>query len=404
MLTVDGVAYDVSGFAPRHPGGARVLQRMQGRDATDAFYALHPPRAHGLLRGLPRAHGAAARSEGALQRALREVDRGMRADGWYEPAYAFYGKLGVGLALLFACAVALTARGAWVSGALATAAFWQQAAGLGHDLGHSSVFRRREHNLRAGSWLSAVTGLSSVWWRDDHFTHHLECNSVEGDPNIQHLPFFAVAESFFAPTVSAYHQRETSMGPVARWLVRRQHWLFYPLMAVARFQLYALGVAHLLRRPDEPHARTELAGVAAFLCGVAALALRQPSWAAAAGWVLLSHAAAGVLHVQIVLSHWAMAVRPADAAPVDWFTHTLQTTMDVTTDYDWLHLGLQYQIEHHMFPRLPRPRLRQARARVRAALRRLDGGAPPCVERSFLGANAMLLRHLRGVASRVVRS
>ena len=46
----------------------------------------------------------------------------------------------------------------------------------------------------------------------------------------------------------------------------------------------------------------------------------------------------------------------------------LRTTMNVATPewLDYIHIGLQFQIEHHLFPRLPRHNLRKARAKVRA--------------------------------------
>merc|ERR1712146_686241 len=97
----------------------------------------------------------------------------------------------------------------------------------------------------------------------------------------------------------------------------------------------------------------------------------MPSWAESAAWLLLSHAVAGILHVQIVLSHWAMHTYDGSAytGPHDeWYIMQLKTTMNVATSplFDWAHIGLQFQIEHHLFPRLPRHNLRKAREMVRA--------------------------------------
>ena len=52
---------------------------------------------------------------------------------------------------------------------------------------------------------------------------------------------------------------------------------------------------------------------------------------------------------------------------VDHFLHTLQTTYDIDCmrSMDWFHLGLQFQVAHHMFPRLPRCHLRQATSAIR---------------------------------------
>merc|ERR1719231_1432928 len=85
---------------------------------------------------------------------------------------------------------------------------------------------------------------------------------------------------------------------------------------------------------------------------------------------MLSHAVAGILHVQIVLSHWSMHTyegRAYNGADDEWYVTTMRTTMNVATPpwLDWVHIGLQFQIEHHLFPRLPRHNLRIARDMVR---------------------------------------
>ena len=400
LVFIDGKGYDVSEFAAQHPGGERVLRRAEGQDVTQAFHLLHPAHVRAMLprllaRSSHAAAPAAAPCDSRLREAMRKVHEELVQRKLYEPANGFYARLALWLAALFVGALALTLNGAWRAGALLTAAFWQQAAGLGHDLGHSSVFRKRAHNLWAGSLLSVVTGLSSVWWRDDHFSHHLDCNVLEADPNIQHLPLFAVTDLFFVPSFSTYHERRMQMTRVSQALVAHQHLLFYPLMTIARFQLYALGVAHLLRTPRDTHARVELLGIGIFAVAVASLALCQATLSAALGWTLLSHAAAGILHVQIVVSHWAMDVLHASS---EWFAHTLKTTLDIKTDYNLFHIGLQFQIEHHMFPRLPRPHLPEARRLVKRALAELGEDAPPYVELSFWDANVRTFKHLKTVA------
>merc|ERR1719231_1866916 len=87
------------------------------------------------------------------------------------------------------------------------------------------------------------------------------------------------------------------------------------------------------------------------------------------GWLLMSHTIAGILHVQIVLSHWSMETykgSPYTSKNTEWYLMQLRTTMNVATHplLDWVHIGLQFQIEHHLFPRLPRHNLRKARELV----------------------------------------
>merc|ERR1711904_346043 len=120
-------------------------------------------------------------------------------------------------------------------------------------------------------------------------------------------------------------------------------------MAFGRINLYVQGFLYILTGHDRHHyPRTE------------------PTWLLGAGWILVSHAVSGILHVQIVLSHWSMETyngSPYTSLETEWYLMQLRTTMNVATHplLDWVHIGLQFQIEPHLFPRLPRHNLRKAR-------------------------------------------
>ena len=194
-------------------------------------------------------------------------------------------------------------------GAAIMGVFWQQLAGLGHDLGHSGVTHDFHLDHKIGSILSAFMGLSVCWWKSDHNTHHVVCNAVEHDPNIQHMPMLAITKKIFenGPFWDTYHKRTVAMDYIARTLVSYQHIFFYPLMALGRFNLYAQGLIFLISKPDTMHyQKTELFGLGVFAAWLSALVYAMPSWKVGLGWMLMSHAVAGVLHVQIVLSHWSM--------------------------------------------------------------------------------------------------
>ena len=133
-------------------------------------------------------------------------------------------------------------------------------------------------------------------------------------------------------------------------------WL--PLMALGRWNIYAQGLIYLITQHDKTHYRkTELAGVAVYFSWVLAVAYAQPTWAEKVAWVMVSHAVAGVLHVQIVLSHWSMHSyegRAYTGADDEWYITTMRTTMNVATPppLDFMHIGLQFQVEHHLFPHI----------------------------------------------------
>ena len=110
----------------------------------------------------------------------------------------------------------------------------------------------------------------------------------------------------------------------------------------------------------------EFATLTTFIVWLSLLVSTLPTWKDRVQWLLLSHALAGLLHVQICISHFTMDTYHDHAYSGhddDWFRMQLATTMNVDCPrfMDWFHGGLQFQIEHHLFPRLPRHNLREAR-------------------------------------------
>lgn len=79
-------------------------------------------------------------------------------------------------------------------------------------------------------------GLS--WWKASHNTHHVVTNSETHDPDIQHMPVFAVAPRMLRGFYSHYHRRAFAFDAAAQALLARQHWLYYPIMAVAKVNLW----------------------------------------------------------------------------------------------------------------------------------------------------------------------
>lgn len=52
-VSLHGLVFDVTEFKDSHPGGAEIILKYGGKDATDAFEALyHSPRARNMLRDL----------------------------------------------------------------------------------------------------------------------------------------------------------------------------------------------------------------------------------------------------------------------------------------------------------------------------------------------------------------
>jgi cytochrome b involved in lipid metabolism len=380
-VVLDGRVYDVTKFISRHPGGVGPITNMAGKDATDVFDNYHAARVYKQM--LPSFLVGEATNVIVYDHVadFRKARQEMLRRGLFETDMRYYAKMSCWYAFLFLSALCLSlgyvgggGAAARLLGAAVMGIFWQQLAGLGHDLGHSGVTHNFHTDHLIGSALSALMGLSVGWWKSDHNTHHVVCNAIEHDPNIQHLPVLAITDKIFAQPKfwDTYHRKWVGLDAFGRLLVSYQHLLFYPLMAFGRINLYVQGFVYILSGHDRHHyPKLELLGLCSFFAWVGVLAKVQPSWSLAVGWIIVSHAVSGILHVQIVLSHWSMETykgSPYTSKETEWYLMQMRTTMNVDTHplLDWAHIGLQFQLEHHLFPRLPRHNLRKARVLVKA--------------------------------------
>ena len=260
----------------------------------------------------------------------RAIRQELLRRGLFETRMGYYYLKLVCYAALFAGAIALTlwSGSTWgrMAGAALLAAYWQQLAFFGHDIGHNAVSHERSKDLWRGIVLGNTTGgIALGWWKRSHNVHHVVCNSVENDPDIQHLPVMAVDSTLFRKYWSTYHEKWISVDAVARFLVSWQHVLFYPIMAVARFNLYAQSYILLLskerKNADMKHWKLELACLVAFAVWFTMLVASLPSWGERVAYLLLSHGLAGLLHVQICLS------RKVTCIPFPTHTLTLCCTL-----------------------------------------------------------------------------
>jgi delta8-fatty-acid desaturase len=282
--------------------------------------------------------------------------------------------------------------------------YFQQVAFIGHDLGHNSVSKTRQANWWVGLLMgNLVTGISIGWWKKSHNVHHVCCNSVENDPDIQHLPFLAVSDKIFGSWRSTFHDREMFLTSesISRWLVSFQHVLYYPLMGLARFNLYAQSLILMIWDEKVENRVPEIISEILFISGLVYFVTFLPTGGEIALYLFLSHFVAGLLHVQICLSHFSMEVFKPNTAnmPQNWVDLQVSTTLDIDCPkwLDWLHGGLQFQIEHHLFPRIPRYRLRAIKLRVQALCAKYK---LPYHEPGFLQANVELIQTLRNIAKK----
>jgi len=250
------------------------------------------------------------------------------------------------------------------------AMFWHQSAWIGHDTLHNSIIKnRRISHLIGVVYGNFMTGISAGWWKYTHNMHHMTTNEWDKDPDVTHMPLFAVTEAMFldarARTLTTFERRALSV------LIPLQHMLYLPIMAVARFNLYLQSIyfvvtGRVLTMPfqtmqfDRDIERYERLGLLGFwLWYPAFLYLSFPTWQRALLFLIAGHLYMGILHVQITLSHWERPFSLPSDSEHEWWRVQVSTARNIDSGRfnDWYFGGLNYQIEHHLFPRVPRHNL-----------------------------------------------
>jgi fatty acid desaturase len=333
----------------------------------------------------PRAAAAPATVRGSeyahLSRQIKQAGLLRRRPG----CYAF--KITVTAALLAAGWMAFVLVGdSWWQLAVATflAVAFTQAGFLGHDAGHRQIFRSRRANYVLGILHGNLAiGLSYGWWVAKHNRHHAHPNTVGADPDIM-------------LTALAFTGAQARTSRTARRLVfRYQAYLFFPMLLLEAFSLHIASIRALARRPSR-HRILETALLAVHIAGYLAVVLLVLSPVRAAVFILAQQSLFGLyLGSSFAPNHKGMLVLQA-ADRTDFLRRQVLTSRNVRGGWltDFALGGLNYQIEHHLFPSMPRPNLRRSQVIVRQFCR--ERGLPYC-QSSLIGSYTQALRYLNTV-------
>jgi fatty acid desaturase len=319
-----------------------------------------------------------------LSRQIKQAGLLERRRGWYAV------RIGINLLLLAAGWVAFAVLGqSWWQ--LLTAAYlaivFTQIAFVGHDAGHRQVSRSRRANGLVGLLhANLLVGISFDWWVGKHNRHHSNPNHEDLDPDIS-----ITALAFTADQAS-------SKNGLVRLIARYQGWLFFPLLLLEAAHLHLASAKAIIRGG---HARANLVEgllllihVSAYL--VALLAVLSPLQAVV--FLAVQQGLFGLyLGCAFAPNHKGMPTL-TDADQLDFLRRQVLTSRNVagSRPVDFLLGGLNYQIEHHLFPNMPRPNLRRAQPLIRAFCHQ---HGLPYAEASLFGSYAEALRHLHAVGA-----
>jgi fatty acid desaturase len=254
---------------------------------------------------------------------------------------------------------------------------------VGHDAGHQQVFASRRANGLLGLAVgNALIGVSFGWWVPKHSAHHAHPNEVGRDPDL-------------GEGVVTY--RPPSNAVLSRVLARAQVGLFFVLMVFRSLGLHVAGVRRLLRQRDRAAAaEAALIGMHLALYATAVLLVLSPLKALA--FVVVQQAVFSVyLGCSFAPNHKGMPVVATDLE-ISFVRRQVVTARNVSGGrvLTFVLGGLNYQIEHHLFPTMPRPNLARAQRLVQAFCAEAN---LTYAKSTLAGSFGQIASHLQGVTS-----
>ena len=350
------------------------------------------------IRGIPistlELSGAAARlSHQPFTHTFTALAQAVRAQGLQGRRRGFYvmifSALVLGLGGIAAGMILL--ENSWLQLLLAGAlgVIFTQLAFLGHEASHRQIFESGRANDHSGRVLAALVGISYGWWMNKHSRHHANPNKIGKDPDIE------------SDAVSFLEESAATRKGVLAWMTRRQGYLFFPLLLLEGLNLHVKSIRSLSARTPVKGRWIELGMLAARFAIYLGLIFWLLPFGMAWAFIGVQLAVFGLyMGATFAPNHKGMPIVPADVK-LDFLSKQVRTSRNITGGW-WATIlmgGLNHQIEHHLFPSMPRPHLRAARVLVREHCRSND---VPYVESSLLASYRTVIGYLNrvGLAAR----
>jgi fatty acid desaturase len=270
------------------------------------------------------------------------------------------------------------------------AVMFTQVGFLGHDAGHRQIFRSRKANYIIGVLLGNLgIGLSYGWWVSKHNRHHAHPNQEGADPDIV-IGVLAFTEPEAGQTTG-----------LARLTFRFQAYLFFPMLLLEAVSLHVASIQSLTSRASRYRAwETGLLAVHFAVYLAAVFLVLSPVKAVV--FVLVQQGVFGLyLGSSFAPNHKGMPILDASDS-TSFLRRQVLTSRNVRGGWltDLALGGLNYQIEHHLFPSMPRPSLRRSQGLIREFC---QGQDLPYCETSLVASYAQALTYLNSVGKTLSR-
>lgn len=288
---------------------------------------------------------------------LRQI---IKARGLLErqPRRALFRLLATDALLVLSVALLLTVHVFWLQllNALLLAFVTTQLGFNGHDAGHRQSFNSTRVNDLVGLIHGNLgVGMSFSWWLDKHNRHHSHPNELDTDPDID------------IPLLSFTEEDAANKRGALRFVAAHQALFFIPLLALVGLDLQRASISFILRGKAR-YPRTESLLLLAHIAGYLALVFTALPWWQALVFIAIHQLASGLyLGSVFAPNHKGMLITERSCR-LDFLPRQVLTARNVRGNafIDMWYGGLNYQIEHHLFPTMARGHLAEARRVTKA--------------------------------------
>ena len=230
-----------------------------------------------------------------------------------------------------------------------------------HDALHMQIFRDKRNNELAGVLFGSLTINSSTSWADLHLKHHRAPNHVDLDPDVN-MPVLAFSE-----------EQALSKKGIAKFFAKHQAFFWFPLLTTVAFIMRFGNTVTLVKNLRSKRWKFHIVE-AVFLFGGATLyfglIFNFLNFTQAIIFLLVNHVLTGVyMGTSFATNHKAM---PLLKQKLDFLHMQVLTARNVKSNpvTDIWYGGLNYQIEHHLFPSMPRNNYGKANKIIKAFCRK----------------------------------
>lgn len=381
-IVVQGNVYNMTSFQYTHPGGRHVIKQYAGQDATEVFYAFHKEFEKvdkysklyliGKVKPTDEIEDKIEREkilkEDEIRKDFVNVKQAAVKMGLFEPSYTFFFLHGLQIVLSQIAGYYILLKYGCSFVPLMFALFFHviaqgQTNWTQHDYGHSSFAKKPKVNkLIHLFFIGLIKGASSGWWIHLHNQHHAKPNVIGKDPDVRIDPVFVLGQK--APVKTAEKNANKKQKYLYPYDIQQY---FFPFAAAALFPFFFQFTT--VKFAIDKKRYLDLASLIPMYIihfGITYYVFGS-----------ISSAIAYFLIIRLIESSWFTWVAQSnhvvmdiheDASSDSWLSLQLRATCNLEKSWfnDWFTGHLNFQIEHHLFPTMPRHNLYKIQPLVRS--------------------------------------